>query len=77
MMKTALDYNEGPIAYRYPRNNVRGVPMDNELVPIPIGTWEVVRPGEGYAILASGPMVQLAEEARSEGITVEVVNARF
>ena len=63
MMKTALDYNEGPIAYRYPRNNVRGVPMDNELVPIPIGTWEVVRPGEGYAILASGPMVQLAEEA--------------
>ena len=62
MMKTALDYNEGPIAYRYPRNNVRGVPMDNELVPIPIGTWEVVRPGEGYAILASGPMVQLAEE---------------
>ena len=81
MMKTALDYNEGPIAYRYPRNNVRGVPMDTELVPIPIGTWEVVRPGEGYAILASGPMVQLAEEAaeqlKREGIAVEVVNARF
>lgn len=81
MMKTALDYNEGPIAYRYPRNNVRGVPMDTELVPIPIGTWEVVRPGEGYAILAAGPMVQLAEEAaeqlKREGITVQVVNARF
>ncbi|GAA0832867.1 1-deoxy-D-xylulose-5-phosphate synthase [Paenibacillus glucanolyticus] len=81
MMKTALDYNEGPIAYRYPRNNVRGVPMDTELVPIPIGTWEIVRPGEGYAILASGPMVQLAEEAaeqlKREGISVEVVNARF
>ncbi|GAB6929874.1 1-deoxy-D-xylulose-5-phosphate synthase [Paenibacillus sp. JCM 10914] len=81
MMKTALDYDDGPIAYRYPRNNVRGVPMDAELVPIPIGTWETVRPGEGCAILASGPMVQLAEEAadhlKREGIMIEVVNARF
>lgn len=81
MMKTALDYNDGPIAYRYPRNNVRGVPLDPELVPIPIGTWETVRRGEGYAILAAGPMVQLAEEAadqlKREGISVEVVNARF
>ena len=39
MMKTALEYNEGPIAYRYPRNNVVGVPMDDVLVPIPIGSW--------------------------------------
>ena len=43
MMKTALDYNEGPIAYRYPRNNVVGVPLDDVLVPIPIGSWEQLR----------------------------------
>lgn len=81
MMKTALEYNDGPIAYRYPRINGRGVPLDTELVPIPIGKWEMVRSGEGCAILAIGPMVQVAEEAadmlKREGIQVQVVNARF
>ncbi|UNK20402.1 1-deoxy-D-xylulose-5-phosphate synthase [Paenibacillus sp. N3/727] len=81
MMKTALEYNDGPIAYRYPRINVEGVTLDTELVPIPIGKWEMVRSGEGCAILAMGPMVQLAEEAadmlKREGIQVQIVNARF
>lgn len=81
MMKTALEYNDGPIAYRYPRIHGRGVELDKELVPIPIGTWDTVRSGEGYAILAVGPMVQLAEEAaelmKRDGISVQVVNARF
>ncbi|RUT36163.1 1-deoxy-D-xylulose-5-phosphate synthase [Paenibacillus zeisoli] len=81
MMKTALEYNDGPIAYRYPRTNVLGVPMDAELVPIPIGTWEKVREGDGVAILAVGTMVQVAEEAadqlKREGIQAAVINARF
>ncbi|ANF98875.1 1-deoxy-D-xylulose-5-phosphate synthase [Paenibacillus bovis] len=81
MMKTALDYNEGPIAYRYPRINGLGVAMDQQLVPIPIGTWEKVREGENYAILASGPMVQrgmeVAEELKRDGMNVAVINARF
>ncbi|MEK3836979.1 MULTISPECIES: 1-deoxy-D-xylulose-5-phosphate synthase [unclassified Paenibacillus] len=81
MMKTALDYNEGPIAYRYPRINGTGVAMDAELHSLPIGTWERLRPGEDYAVLACGPMVQVAEEAaevlKREGIQVGVVNARF
>lgn len=81
MMKTALEYNDGPIAYRYPRINGTGVTMDTELHTLPIGSWERLRTGEGYAILACGPMVQVAEEAadvlRREGIQVGVVNARF
>lgn len=81
MMLTALEYNDGPIAYRYPRINGLGVPMDETLIPIPIGTWETVREGEGYAVLASGPMVQVALEAaeqlKREGISLHVVNARF
>lgn len=81
MMKTALEYNDGPIAYRYPRVNVPGVPLDEELVSIPIGTWEKVREGEQVAIIAAGPMVQVAEEAaealKREGANVAVVNARF
>lgn len=81
MMKTALDYNDGPIAYRYPRVNGTGVALDKELHALPIGSWERLRPGDEYAILACGPMVQLAEEAaellKREGIQVAVVNARF
>nr|WP_145159449.1 1-deoxy-D-xylulose-5-phosphate synthase [Paenibacillus terrae] len=81
MMKTALEYNDGPIAYRYPRINGLGVHLDEELVPIPIGKWETVREGEGYAVLACGPMVQVAHEAadqlKREGIHLQVVNARF
>lgn len=81
MMKTAVDYDGGPIAVRYPRNAVVGVPMDTELSPIPIGTWETVRNGDSAAVLAIGPMVQVAEEAaellRKEGIRIRVINARF
>ncbi|EHS56659.1 1-deoxy-D-xylulose-5-phosphate synthase [Paenibacillus sp. Aloe-11] len=81
MMKTALDYDDGPIAYRYPRVNVVGVPLDSELKAIPIGSWELLRKGEGYAVIASGPMLQVATEAaetmKREGLQVGVVNARF
>ncbi|WP_151734352.1 1-deoxy-D-xylulose-5-phosphate synthase [Paenibacillus tengchongensis] len=81
MMKTALDYNDGPIAYRYPRINGTGVALDSELKSLPIGTWERTRPGDDYAVLACGPMVQVAEEAadqlKREGIQLGVVNARF
>lgn len=81
MMKTAVDYDAGPIAVRYPRNAVVGVPIDKEMSPIPIGTWEIVRSGDSAAVLAIGPMVQVAEEAaeqlRKEGIRLRVINARF
>jgi 1-deoxy-D-xylulose-5-phosphate synthase len=81
MLKTALDYDGGPIAVRYPRVNGVGVKMDKTLRPIPIGTWEVVRNGESVAVLALGPMVQLAEQAaqllQPLGISVRIVNARF
>ncbi|MFC4808397.1 1-deoxy-D-xylulose-5-phosphate synthase [Paenibacillus sp. GCM10023250] len=81
MMKTAIDYDDGPIAVRYPRINGLGVPIDEEMTPIPIGTWEVVREGESAVIAAIGPMIPVAEEAaellKREGLNVRVVNARF
>ncbi len=81
MMKTALDYEDGPIAYRYPRINGLGVPLDEQLTAIPIGTWETLRHGQDAAILAVGPMIPIALEAAEtlakEGVQVRVVNARF
>lgn len=81
MMKTAVEYNEGPIAVRYPRLSGVGVEMEPEMRPIPIGSWEVVREGEGYAVLTMGPLLEIAEEAaeqlKTEGIQLRVINARF
>lgn len=81
MMKTAQLYDDGPIAIRYPRIAGTGVKVDEQMHPIPIGSWEIVREGNHATVLAVGPMVQVAEEAANmlmkEGIYLRVVNARF
>lgn len=81
MVYTAIQYNDGPIALRYPRGNGLGVPMDKELKPIEIGTWEVLKEGKDAAILTFGTTIPMAFEAASilekMGYSVKVVNARF
>jgi 1-deoxy-D-xylulose-5-phosphate synthase len=81
MLYTSLQYNEGPIAVRYPRGNGLGVPMEEPLHTLPIGKSEVVREGSKVAILAVGPMVHLAEKAtellRPDGFQPMIINARF
>ncbi|TQR13768.1 1-deoxy-D-xylulose-5-phosphate synthase [Psychrobacillus soli] len=81
MVKTAFEYSDGPIALRYPRGNGLGVPMDENLKTIPIGSWEVIKDGTQAVILTFGttiPMAMKAAEQLTEAnISVEVVNARF
>jgi len=81
MMQTAIQYEAGPIAIRYPRIQGLGVAMDPEPLPIPIGTWETLREGDSAAIVAVGPMIQVAEEAaeqlKRDGMNVRIINARF
>ncbi|OLN23316.1 1-deoxy-D-xylulose-5-phosphate synthase [Domibacillus antri] len=81
MVNTAIHYNDGPIAMRFPRGNGLGVEMDAEMTTIPIGSWEVLREGTDAAILTFGTTIPMALEAASalakRGIEVKVVNARF
>ncbi|PYF03034.1 1-deoxy-D-xylulose-5-phosphate synthase [Ureibacillus chungkukjangi] len=81
MVKTAFEYNDGPIALRYPRGNGLGVVMDEEMKTIPIGSWEVLKEGQDACILTFGTTIPMAMEASSElaeqGIDVKIVNARF
>ncbi|MEK4486429.1 1-deoxy-D-xylulose-5-phosphate synthase [Psychrobacillus sp. FSL H8-0484] len=81
MVKTAFDYSDGPIALRYPRGNGLGVPMDEELRTIPIGSWEVLKEGTQAAILTFGTTIPMAmsaaEQLEQANISVEVINARF
>ncbi|PSL41128.1 1-deoxy-D-xylulose-5-phosphate synthase [Planomicrobium soli] len=81
MVKTAIAYNDGPIALRYPRGNGLGVPMDSELQVLPIGSWEVLKEGTDTVILTFGTTIPMAlkaaEQLQEQGINAEVVNARF
>ncbi|MBB4825681.1 1-deoxy-D-xylulose-5-phosphate synthase [Sporosarcina luteola] len=81
MVKTALEYDQGPIAMRYPRGNGLGIQMDDELKTIPIGTWEVLRVGTDGTILTFGTTIPMAldaaEQLAAKGMNVQVVNARF
>ncbi|OCA91045.1 1-deoxy-D-xylulose-5-phosphate synthase [Bacillus sp. FJAT-27225] len=81
MVNTALTYDDGPIAMRFPRGNGIGVPLDETLKQIPIGTWEVLKEGHDAAILTFGTTISMAMEAATalekRGISVRVVNARF
>ncbi len=79
MLWTALQL-EGPAAIRYPRGAGFGVPL-SEPVQLEIGRAEVLESGRNAAVIAIGPMASLARQAavklRAEGISLQVVNARF
>jgi 1-deoxy-D-xylulose-5-phosphate synthase len=81
MLKTALDYNRGPIAIRYPRGKAVGVHLKKSLDGIPIGKYEIIHQGETAVVLAVGSMVvpamQAADQLMKKGVDITVVNARF
>lgn len=81
MLYTAVNYKSGPIALRYPRGNGYGVELKPEFTELEIGKGETLRSGADVAILAIGdmawPSVEAAELLAEEGLSVEVVNARF
>ncbi|HEY4551774.1 MAG TPA: 1-deoxy-D-xylulose-5-phosphate synthase [Bacillaceae bacterium] len=81
MVNTAIQYDNGPIAMRFPRGNGYGVPMDSELKTIPIGSWEILKQGQDAVILTFGTTIPMALEAANrlekQGVSIQVVNARF
>ncbi len=81
MVATALAYEDGPSAIRYPRGSAVGVPMEGEPVPLPLGKSRTLRSGDNLAILALGSTVQPARKAveilSKQGIEAELVDMRF
>jgi 1-deoxy-D-xylulose-5-phosphate synthase len=72
---------DGPTAVRFPRGSGTGAPYDQDFQLIKEGSWEVINDGSKVAIVAVGPMVQLAQKAAEklsmEGLNPMVINARF
>jgi 1-deoxy-D-xylulose-5-phosphate synthase len=82
MLHTALLYDDGPVALRYPRGEAEGVPMPSEPRAIEIGRGELLREGERVAFLGYGYGVPLALGAadrllEEHGIEATVADARF
>jgi 1-deoxy-D-xylulose-5-phosphate synthase len=81
MIKTAVEYNDGPIAVRYPRGEAFGVALDPDLNTLPIGRSELLREGRTVAILTLGstvyPSLEAAEILTRRGLNPSVINARF
>jgi 1-deoxy-D-xylulose-5-phosphate synthase len=81
LLRCALAH-AGPFSLRYPRDRApTEPPLAAEVPPVAYGTWEMLRQGRQYAILAVGvmcqPAMQAAEALAAEGLDVTVVNARF
>jgi 1-deoxy-D-xylulose-5-phosphate synthase len=83
MLHSAVLYNDGPVALRYPRGEAEGVPLPARPEPIEIGRGESLREGGGrvafvgygYGVpLALGAAERLAEDHRVEAT---VADARF
>jgi 1-deoxy-D-xylulose-5-phosphate synthase len=81
MLRTALAYDDGPIAFRYPRGAAEGAPMPDRPEEIEIGKGELLLPGDRVALLGYGYGVQVglraAEILRERGLEPTVADARF
>ncbi|MFN4170179.1 MAG: 1-deoxy-D-xylulose-5-phosphate synthase [Pseudorhodobacter sp.] len=81
MVATAAAYNDGPIAFRYPRGEGEGVEMPARGLPLEIGKGRVMREGARVAILSFGTRLgeslKAAEALAARGIAPTVADARF
>jgi 1-deoxy-D-xylulose-5-phosphate synthase len=82
LLRTGVEQNDGPFSLRYPRDaSPDTAPPMSEIGTVPHGTWEVLRQGSEFAILAVGTMVNqslmAADALAAEGLNVTVVNCRY
>jgi 1-deoxy-D-xylulose-5-phosphate synthase len=88
MLHTALCYDDGPIALRYPRGEGVGVELPSDPRPLAIGTGEILREGGAAGPLGRraaligygagvGKAIEAADSLAGEEIAVTVADARF
>jgi 1-deoxy-D-xylulose-5-phosphate synthase len=81
MVATAAHYDDGPIAFRYPRGEGVGAPLPAEGKPLKIGKGRIVRKGTDVAILSYGTRLteclKAADLLADKNISATVADARF
>ncbi|MBX7514036.1 1-deoxy-D-xylulose-5-phosphate synthase [Qipengyuania sp. GH38] len=81
MTYTAAEYDDGPIAFRYPRGAGVGVEIPEQLKKLEIGKGRIVREGTKVAILSLGARLEEAKKAadqlEAKGLSTTVADMRF
>jgi 1-deoxy-D-xylulose-5-phosphate synthase len=81
MVRTAAEYDEGPISFRYPRGDGVGVDMPERGSFLEIGKGRIVKEGTRVALLSFGTRLQecllAAAELDASGLSTTVADARF
>ena len=81
MVRTAAEYDEGPISFRYPRGDGIGVDMPERGSFLEIGKGRIVKEGTRVALLSFGTRLQeclaAAAELDASGLSTTVADARF
>jgi 1-deoxy-D-xylulose-5-phosphate synthase len=81
MVRTAAAYDDGPIAFRYPRGEGVGLELPERGELIEIGKGRIVQEGSDVAILCFGAHLaecrKAAEKLAAQGVTATIADARF
>ncbi|MEP6764695.1 MAG: 1-deoxy-D-xylulose-5-phosphate synthase [Gemmatimonadaceae bacterium] len=82
LLRAGLEQKDNPFCLRYPRDSTPDiVPEASKIPATKHATWDVLRRGHEFAILAVGTMVNpalaAAETLAAEGLDVTVVNCRY
>ncbi len=88
MLRTALTYDDGPVALRYPRGEGMGAALPRAPRAIPIGVGEILREGaatapDGHRVAligygsGVGKALQAADLLEHDELAVTVADARF
>jgi len=81
MLWTMAQYDQGPIAIRYPRGNGPGAKIKEEPTILEIGKAEILQEGHDVCLIPLGTMMELALEAKtdleSKGHSVTLINPRW
>jgi len=81
MVATAVAYDDGPCAIRYPRGAGTGVDLPETGTPLEIGKGRIVKTGRTVALLSLGTRLEecllAADRLDAMGLSTTVADARF
>ncbi|WP_439154509.1 1-deoxy-D-xylulose-5-phosphate synthase [Yoonia sp.] len=81
MVRTAAAYDDGPIAFRYPRGEGEGLDLPERGEVIEIGKGRIVQEGTDVALLSFGAHLgecrKAARAMEARGVSVTIADARF
>lgn len=81
MVRTAAEFDDGPISFRYPRGSGTGLALPERGEILEIGKGRIVQEGTDIAILSFGAHLDVVKETalllEEQDISVTVADARF